>query len=86
MMFELLKEVGRGKRGARDLSYEEARKGAEWILAGAATPAQIGAFLIAERIKMQSADEIYGFVEACRTRSFQYPIRGSLDCAGPYDG
>lgn len=52
-MIHLLKEVGRGKRGARDLTYEEALQAAESILGLQATPAQIGAFFIAERIKME---------------------------------
>ena len=33
-MKSLLKEVGRGKRGARDLTYEEAAQAAELILTG----------------------------------------------------
>lgn len=45
MITNLLKEVGRGKRGARDLTYDEARVAAEAILDLKATPAQIGAFL-----------------------------------------
>jgi anthranilate phosphoribosyltransferase len=85
-MFELLKEVGRGKRGAKDLTYEQAMRAAELILTGQATPLQVGAFLMAERIKMESPDEILAFVEACRQRSYRHPIEGSLDCAGPYDG
>ena len=60
-MIELLKEIGRGKRGARDLTYEEAARAAELIVGGAATPAQIGAFLVAERVKMESADELKAF-------------------------
>lgn len=85
-MIELLKEVGRGKRGARDLTYGEARLAAERILAGEATDAQIGAFLVAERIKMESADEIAAFAEALRRGSLKHPMRGAVDCAGPYDG
>ncbi len=42
IMISLLKEVGRGKRGARDLTYEEALQAAESILTGTATPVQIG--------------------------------------------
>ena len=44
IMIHLLKEVGRGKRGARDLTYEEALQAAASILGAQATPAQIGAF------------------------------------------
>ncbi|WP_240343721.1 anthranilate phosphoribosyltransferase [Paenibacillus sp. SYP-B3998] len=85
-MRSLLKEVGRGKRGARDLTYEEALQGAEMILTGAATQAQIGAFLVAERIKMESPDELKAFIDALRARITPYPIADSIDCAGPYDG
>ncbi|NQX69317.1 anthranilate phosphoribosyltransferase [Paenibacillus alba] len=85
-MISLLKEVGRGKRGARDLTYEEAAQAAELIITGAATQAQMGAFLVAERIKMESPDEIKAFIHALRKRTSAYPIPGSIDCAGPYDG
>ncbi|GIO85991.1 anthranilate phosphoribosyltransferase [Paenibacillus faecis] len=88
-MTDILKEVGRGKRGARDLNYEEALVAAELILDRKATPAQIGAFLLAERIKMESVEELLAFVEAIRGRSMRIR-RGAdglgLDCAGPYDG
>ncbi|WP_025848377.1 anthranilate phosphoribosyltransferase [Paenibacillus ehimensis] len=85
-MIGFLQEVGRGKRGARDLSYEEARQAAEWIITGKAAPSQCGAFLMAERIKMESADELRAFIDALRSRSHTYPVKGSMDCAGPYDG
>ncbi|WP_334072339.1 anthranilate phosphoribosyltransferase [Paenibacillus sp. A14] len=86
-MTEILKEVGRGKRGARDLNYEEALAAAELILDRKATPAQIGAFFLAERIKMESVEELTAFVEVIRSRAVRIP-RGAhgLDCAGPYDG
>ncbi|MCA0757734.1 anthranilate phosphoribosyltransferase [Paenibacillus sp. N4] len=86
MITNLLKEVGRGKRGARDLSYEEALLAAESILEMKATPAQIGAFFIAERIKMESVEELEAFVEVCRKHAYRAPVHRGLDCAGPYDG
>jgi anthranilate phosphoribosyltransferase len=85
-MISLLKEVGRGKRGARDLTYEEALHAAELIVTGSATQAQIGAFLVAERIKMESSDELRGFIDVLRNKSQLYPVQGCFDCAGPYDG
>lgn len=85
-MISLLKEVGRGKRGARDLTYYEAARAADLILRGEASPAQIGAFLVAERIKMESIDEIQAFVDRLAAHAWRHPIAGSLDCAGPYDG
>lgn len=50
-IIEILKEVGRGKRGARDLNYAEAEAAAELIMTQSATPAQIGAFFAAELLK-----------------------------------
>jgi anthranilate phosphoribosyltransferase len=85
-MIALLKEVGRGKRGARDLTYEEARQAAELIVNGEATPAQIGAFLVAERIKMESPEELRAFIDVLRNRARLCPAAGSFDAAGPYDG
>ncbi|MCI3921570.1 anthranilate phosphoribosyltransferase [Paenibacillus sp. TRM 82003] len=85
-MIEFLKEVGRGKRGARDLNLQEATEAAERILSGKATEAQIGAFLVAERIKMESTEEITAFAQALRKESFRHPMEGAIDCAGPYDG
>lgn len=85
-MINLLKEVARGKRGARDLNYEESTQAAESILRLTATPAQIGAFLIAERIKLESVEELEAFVSVCRKYAHREPIQEGLDCAGPYDG
>ena len=50
----------------RDLSQEDARAVMHSIMAGEATPGQIGAFLVALRIKGETADEIAGCAEAMR--------------------
>jgi anthranilate phosphoribosyltransferase len=50
----------------RDLSQEGARDVMRSIMDGEATPAQIGAFLVALRIKGETADEIAGCAEAMR--------------------
>ena len=49
-----------------DLSREEARGVMSTIMAGEATPAQIGGFLVALRLKGETADEIAGCAEAMR--------------------
>src|SRR2546422_1717706 len=49
-----------------DLSREEAHEVMGSIMAGEATPAQIGGFLIALRAKGETADEITGCAEAMR--------------------
>ncbi|WP_068694066.1 anthranilate phosphoribosyltransferase [Paenibacillus yonginensis] len=86
-MINHLKEVARGKRGARDLSYQDAFHAAEAILNSVSTPAQTGAFLAAERIKLESIPELEAFVHACRKYARRVTIfPDNLDCSGPYDG
>jgi len=50
----------------RSLDRAQARAVMDAIMAGEATPAQIGGFLIALRLKGETADEIAGFAEAIR--------------------
>jgi anthranilate phosphoribosyltransferase len=50
----------------RDLTQEGARDVMRSIMDGGATPGQIGAFLVALRIKGETADEIAGCAEAMR--------------------
>jgi anthranilate phosphoribosyltransferase len=50
----------------RDLGRDEAREVMGEIMAGDATPAQIGGFLVALRAKGETADEIAGCAEAMR--------------------
>jgi anthranilate phosphoribosyltransferase len=86
MMRDLLKEVARGKRGARDLNQEQALTAAEAIVGRTASPAQIGAFLIAQRIKEESIEELEAFISICRKHAYRSPIQKGIDFAGPYDG
>ena len=51
----------------RDLTRTEARRVMATIMEGQATPAQIGGFLVALRLKGETADEIAGCAEAMRT-------------------
>jgi anthranilate phosphoribosyltransferase len=50
----------------RDLSKSQAREVMNQIMLGEATPAQIGGFLVALRLKGETADEIAGCAEAMR--------------------
>ena len=49
-----------------DLSREQARAAMGAIMTGEATPAQIGGFLVALRLRGETPDEIAGFAEAIR--------------------
>ncbi|MGV3626764.1 MAG: DNA-binding protein YbiB [Betaproteobacteria bacterium] len=60
-----IKEIGRGKNAARDLSRDDARALFTAILNNEIPALQLGAVLIAMRIKGESLDELAGFLEAC---------------------
>ena len=61
----------------RSLSREQAREVMDQIMRGEATQAQIGGFLIALRLKGESADEIAGCAEAMRDHVL--PVRPQRD-------
>lgn len=63
-----LKEIGRGKDGARALSRAQACELLGWLLDGQAHPLQVGAFCLAMRIKGETAQEMAGFMDAVHAR------------------
>lgn len=58
--------VGKGKNGARSLTYEEAYQAFSMILKQEVLDVQLGAFLMLLRVKEESVDELAGFVQATR--------------------
>jgi anthranilate phosphoribosyltransferase len=68
----------------KDLPRAEARRVMDTIMSGDATPAQIGGFLVALRLKGETADEIAGCAEAMRAHVLAVkPKRDDLvDTAG----
>lgn len=63
-----IKEIGRGKDGARALSREQARDMFGQILDGFASDLEVGAFCLAMRIKGETAEEMCGFLDATQQR------------------
>ena len=61
---ELLKKVGSGPHTGKNLTRAEAATATELMLKQEATPAQIGAFLIAHRIKRPTSEELAGMLDA----------------------
>jgi anthranilate phosphoribosyltransferase len=61
----IIKEIGRGKNAAGDLHRDDARALFAAMLAGEIPDLQLGAVLIALRIKGESLEELAGFLEAC---------------------
>lgn len=64
----LIKRVARGERGSENLNQDEARQLFAQLLQPDADELQLGAFLIAQRMKGESSAELAGFVEASRSR------------------
>ncbi|MGK7952530.1 MAG: anthranilate phosphoribosyltransferase family protein [Xenococcaceae cyanobacterium] len=60
---ELLKKVGSGTHTGKDLTRTEAAAATEMMLEQIATPAQIGAFTIAHRIKRPTPEELAGMLD-----------------------
>jgi anthranilate phosphoribosyltransferase len=65
---QYLKEIGRGKHGARSLAREQAADLFGQVLDGAVTDLEIGAFCIAMRIKGETPEEMAGFLDATAAR------------------
>ena len=59
----LLQKVGSGRHTSSELTRSEAAEAAHMMLVQEATPAQIGAFMIAHRIKRPTAEELAGFLD-----------------------
>ena len=60
--------LGKGRHGSRSLTQDEARAAMGMILDNAATPEQIGAFLMLIRVREETPEEAAGFVQAVRER------------------
>lgn len=58
--------LGKGKKGSRSLTQQEAFDAMSMILASEVRPEQLGAFLMLLRVKEESPEELTGFVQAAR--------------------
>lgn len=72
---EFIKILGKGKKGSRPLTQDEAYRAMKMILADQVEPIQLGAFLMLMRIKEETSEELAGFVAAAR-ESFQHDAQG----------
>lgn len=61
---EFLKKIGSGTHTGENLEREEAAIATRMMLLGEATPAQIGGFMIAHRIKRPTGAELAGMLDA----------------------
>jgi anthranilate phosphoribosyltransferase len=65
---QYLKEIGRGKQGARPLDRAQAADLFGQILDGEVSDLEIGAFCIAMRVKGETPEEMCGFLDAAHAR------------------
>ncbi|MBH1987885.1 MAG: DNA-binding protein YbiB [Burkholderiales bacterium] len=63
-----IKEIGRGKDGARALDTDQARDLLSQVLDGQVTDLEVGAFCLAMRIKGETPAELLGFLQAATAR------------------
>src|SRR3954469_20907544 len=70
---QYIREIGRGKDGARPLDREQARDLFGQVLDGAASDLEVGAFCIAMRVKGETPQEMAGFLDATYERMNRVP-------------
>ncbi len=74
---QYIKEIGRGKDGARSLSREQATDLFGQVLDGSVTDLEIGGFCLAMRIKGETPEEMAGFLDAAGARIQRLPNIGA---------
>jgi len=65
---QYIKEIGRGARGAKPLTREQANDLFGQVLDGTVTDLEIGGFCLAMRIKGETPEEMAGFLDATHAR------------------
>lgn len=80
MSFEsILAKIAKGPKVSKDLTWEESKGAMKALIEGEATQAQVGAFLIAMRFKMESVTELAAFTAS--VRQYVPPLPVSQDLA-----
>jgi anthranilate phosphoribosyltransferase len=77
-----IKEIGRGVKGARSMSREDARLLYGAMLDGRVSDLELGGILLAMRIKGESVEEIAGFMDAAEASFAPLPAPPGAQC--PY--
>ena len=72
-MQDLIAKIGKGAKASKDLTWDEAKQAMRQLIEGQATSVQIGAFLLAMRVKMESVSELAAFTSAAR--AYKPPLR-----------
>ena len=69
-----IKEIGRGVKGARSLSRDDAYQLYAAMLDGRVSDLEMGGIMLAMRIKGESVDEIAGFIDAAEASFVALPV------------
>ncbi len=77
-MRELIAKVGKGQRASKDLTWEESKQAARMLIEQQATPAQMGAFLLGLRMKVESIAELAAFTATTREYVRRVPVSRDL--------
>lgn len=75
-----LKEIGRGRDGARALSREQAADLMGQVLDQTVSDLEIGAFCLAMRIKGETPEEMAGFLDATHARLKKIQVASQTPC------
>jgi anthranilate phosphoribosyltransferase len=81
-----IKEIGRGKEGARALNTEQAHDLMSQVLDGQVSDLELGAFAMAMRIKGETVDEMAGFLRATIERCVPITSRQPVVVLPSYNG
>jgi anthranilate phosphoribosyltransferase len=74
---DLLAKIAKGPKASKDLTWDECKQAMKALIEGEATQAQVGAFLIAMRFKMESVTELAALTAAAR--QYVLPLAVSKD-------
>lgn len=88
MMYSIIQRIATGPDLSKDISEEEARIGMQGVLSGEIDPVRAGIFLIALRMKRETAEENRGVLQAIldARAAVTADVDDVVDIADPYDG
>ena len=76
---QYIRILGKGKKGSRELTGDEAYAAMGMLLDGEIEDVQLGAFLMLLRYKEETAEELAGFARAVQERVQAPSIKVDLD-------
>lgn len=87
-MYSIIQRIATGPDLSKDISEEEARLGMRGVLRGEVDPVRAGIFLIALRMKRETAEENRGVLQAIldEREAVTAEVDEVVDIADPYDG